>query len=279
MLKLLLAGTPQFSVPIFEELIKNFNVVGIVSQPDKPANRGHKVLPTATKLLAQKYNIKCYQPNKISEIKEELKTLDYDYMLTAAFGQFIPDSVLAIAKKANLNVHGSLLPKYRGAAPIQYALLNNDKETGVTLMEMIHEMDAGDIIAQKACTIDEKDVASTLFQKVSNLAKDNIVRWLKDFDKGLLKRQKQDASKVTLSPKLNKDDALLTPTLTVQEAINIIRAFEANPGAYVLQNNKRIKIYFATKNIVKNGIKIPFKDGDIYATDYQYESKKRVKLN
>ncbi|EGV00602.1 methionyl-tRNA formyltransferase [Mycoplasmopsis columbina] len=279
MIKLLLAGTPNFSVPIFEELIKNFNVVGIVSQPDKPANRGHKIEFTPTKLLAQKYNIKCFQPNKISEIKEELEALEYDYLITAAFGQYIPTSILNIAKKLNLNVHGSLLPKYRGAAPIQYALLNGDKVTGVSLMEMVKEMDAGDVFATFTYEIDEKDVASTLFNKLSSLSAQNIVQWIKDLDAGKLSRQKQNENLVTFSPKLLKEEAQLSPNLTRKEAINKIRAFEQNPGAYIVDaNNKRIKIFFATENEIKNAPKIQCSDGVIYAIDYQYESKKRIKL-
>lgn len=277
-MKILLAGTPNFAVPIFEEIIKHFDVVGIVSQPDKPSLRGHKTQPTPTKLLAEKYGIKCFQPEKIGQIKDELKALDYDYLITAAFGQFIPDSVLAIAKKLNLNIHGSLLPKYRGAAPIQYALLNNDKETGISLMEMVHEMDAGDVFATAKYEIKPTDAASTLFNELSDLAKNNIVEWIKKIDNNELKRVKQDSSLVTLSPKLNKEDAFLKPSLTCQEAINIIRAFEMNPGAYTIINDKRVKIFFATKDVVKNGIKIHFSDGDIYATDYQFESKKRVVL-
>ncbi len=136
-MKILLAGTPEFAVPIFEKIINNFEVVGIVSQPDKPNKRGRILTSTPTKVLAQKYNIKCFQPEKIGQIADELKALDYDYLVTVAFGQLIPTSVLQIAKKLNLNVHGSILPKYRGAAPVQHALLNNDKTTGVSLMEMV----------------------------------------------------------------------------------------------------------------------------------------------
>ncbi|WP_029513701.1 methionyl-tRNA formyltransferase [Mycoplasmopsis primatum] len=275
-MKILLAGTPDFAVPIFEKIINNFNVVGIVSQPDRPSIRGHKIVETPVKLLAQKYNIPCYQPEKIGEIADELKKLDYDYLITAAFGQYIPTSVLNIAKKLNLNIHASLLPKYRGAAPIQHALLNNDDETGICLMEMVKQMDAGDIFAKIKINIDEKDTASSLFSKLSILASNNIVNWLVDIDKGLLKREIQNEDLVTLSPKLNKEDALISSELTCAEAINKIRAFEMNPGAYIILNNKRVKIYFAYMRPVKNAIEIHLKDGIIYATDYNIEGKKRV---
>ncbi|CBH40927.1 methionyl-tRNA formyltransferase [Mycoplasmopsis agalactiae] len=278
-MKILLAGTPEFAVPIFEKIINNFTVVGIVSQPDKPNQRGRVLTSTPTKALAQKYNIKCFQPEKIGQIADELRALDYDYLVTAAFGQLIPTSVLQIAKKLNLNVHGSLLPKYRGAAPVQHALLNNDKTTGVSLMEMVKAMDAGDVFAKIEFEIEETDVASSLLKKISLLTADNIVEWLNKIDKGELAREVQDESKVTFSPKLNKDDAEITKDLTCDQAISKIRAYEYNPGAFVYINSKRVKLFFAIKKVVKAGIKIELSDGVIYAVDYQFDSKKRVKIN
>ncbi|KUH47553.1 methionyl-tRNA formyltransferase [Mycoplasmopsis meleagridis] len=278
MLKIVLAGTPKFAVPIFEEIIKNFNVLAIISQPDKPSIRGHKILPTATKSLAKKYNIKCFQPNKIADIENELKSLGYDYLITAAFGQYIPTKILNIAKKMNLNVHGSLLPKYRGASPIQYSLLNGEKETGISLMEMVKEMDAGDIFAKLTYKIEEYDTADILFEKLSILSSKKIVKWIKDLDNNLLTREKQDSNLITLAPKLNKEDAFLSSNLKKQEALNKIKAFSSNPGCYLFLNNRRLKIFLATDREVKNTIKIDFEDGPIYLLDYQFESKKRIKL-
>lgn len=277
-MKILLAGTPSFSVPIFEEVIKNFEVVAVVSQPDKPANRGYKLEPTPVKLLAEKYNLKVFQPNKISEIYDELEKLDFDVFLSCAFGQFVPDKVLKLAKKAALNVHGSLLPKYRGAAPIQYSLLNGDKQTGITIIYMVNKMDAGDMIFKKAIDIEDTDTSDSLFEKLSILGTENIVRWLKDFEKGNFTAEVQDENQVVLSPKLLKEDALLEPTLTTEEAFNKIRAFSSNPGAYLFVNGKRLKVYYASKKLIKNAPILEFSDGKLYAQDYQFESKKRVKL-
>ncbi|MEA4115346.1 methionyl-tRNA formyltransferase [Mycoplasma sp. 744] len=280
MIKILLAGTPEFAVPIFEELIKNFNVVAIVSQPDRLINRHGENEETPTKKLAKKYNIKCFQPEKISQIKEELEKLDYDYLITAAFGQYIPTNILNIAKKLNLNVHGSLLPKYRGAAPIQYSLLNGDKETGISLMEMIKEMDAGDIFATLTYKIDELDTSDTLFTKLSKLTANKIVEWVKDLDNNKFTRIKQDDSLVTLSPKLNKKDGELKLTYSREKALNIIKAFSSNPGAYIFIDNKRVKIFNAVLNTkIKNAWSIEFTDGPLYIIDYQFESKKRVILH
>lgn len=277
-IKIVLAGTPEFSVPIFEEVIKNFNVVALVSQPDKPANRGYKLIETPTKQLAQKYNIKLFQPEKIGQIYQELKELDYDILLTCAFGQYIPTKVLDLAKKASLNIHGSLLPKYRGAAPIQHALWNGDDKTGINLIYMTAQMDAGNIIKEATLPILDTDTSDSLFAKMSELATLHITSWLNEFIAGDFSETIQDESLVILSPKLLKEDAFLASSLTIEEAFNKIRAFSSNPGAYLLINDKRLKVYYATKNEVKNSIKLQFSNGNLYAVDYQFESKKRVTL-
>lgn len=278
MIKLLLAGTPEFSVPIFEELINNFDVVGIVSQPDRPSIRGRKTVFTPTKTLAQKYNIKCFQPEKIADIYDELSKLEFDYLVTAAFGQYIPTKILSLAKKLNLNVHGSLLPKYRGAAPIQYSILNGDSFTGISLMEMVKEMDAGDVFATAKIEIDKNETSGSLFAKMSNVAKENIVSWIKQLDNNELSRQTQDSSQATFSPKLDKNNGHITNDMTCEQALRIIKAYNPNPSAFAFINDKRVKINFATINQVKNAPKIQLIDGDLYLIDYQFDSKKRVIL-
>ncbi|MFV8481682.1 methionyl-tRNA formyltransferase [Mycoplasma sp. SK341A] len=277
-IKIVLAGTPQFAVPVFEEVIKNFEVVALISQPDRPANRGYKLEATPTKLLALKYNIPVFQPNKISEIYDQLAEMDFDIFLTCAFGQIIPEKVLALPNLAALNVHGSLLPKYRGAAPIQYALWNGDDVTGITLMYMVKAMDAGDMIVKASLDILPTDTSDTLFDKLSALAASNIVTWLTNFAQGKYKPEAQDPLLVSLSPKLNKEDAYLDPSLSMEEAFNRIRAFSSNPGCYYLINDKRVKIYYASKQKVANAIKLDFANGPLWATDYQFETKKRVKI-
>lgn len=279
MTKIVLAGTPEFSVPIFKEIIKNFEVVAIVTQPDKPAKRGQNLQESPVKKLALKYNLKLFQPEKISMIYEELKELDFDYMLTAAFGQYIPENILNLPKKFSLNIHGSLLPKYRGAAPIQHALLNNETETGVQLIIMTKKMDAGDILKEAKIKIEESDISLTLFEKLSNLAAENIVSWIHDLDQNNYQRIIQDESKVTLASKLLKEDSFLDKTKTKKENITKIKAFALNPGArYINENNKLVKVYFATENKIKNAPVFTCVDGDIFLNDYQIESKKRVTL-
>lgn len=278
MIKVILAGTPEFSVPIFEEVIKNFEVVAIISQPDKPANRGYKLIPTPTKVLAEKYKIKCYQPNKISEIYDELAQLDFDFLLTAAFGQYIPEKILNLPKKAALNIHGSLLPKYRGAAPIQHSLLNGDKKTGINLIYMVKEMDAGNILKSSEIEIDEDDTSDSLFNKLSILSAQNITKWLKEIYENNFNEIVQDASQVILAPKLMKEEAQIDLSENSDQVINKIKAYSSNPGAYTFINNKRVKLFNATTKEVKNAIQLSCRDKNIYIYDYQYESKKRVNL-
>ncbi|BAP00856.1 methionyl-tRNA formyltransferase [Mycoplasmopsis californica HAZ160_1] len=278
MIKILLAGTPEFAVDIFEQIIINYNVVAIVSQPDRPSVRGRISLQTPTKLLAQKYNIPCFQPEKIGEIYNELKQLEYDYLITAAFGQFIPTKILSIAKKYNLNIHGSLLPKFRGAAPIQYAVWEGESQTGISLMEMVKEMDAGDVFVQSVVKIDENDTSADVFKKCSNVASENIVEWIRDIDQNKLQKKPQDISKVSFSPKLNKSDGEIKTSMSVQKALQTIKAFYPNPCAFAHIDSKRVKINFATSNPVKNAPTVQLSDGTIYLVDYHFEGKKRVKL-
>ncbi|UUD35799.1 methionyl-tRNA formyltransferase [Mycoplasmopsis citelli] len=275
-IKIVLAGTPQFSVPIFEQVIKNFHVVAIVSQPDKPANRGYKLEPTPVKLLAQKYNIPLFQPEKIAQIYDQLAEMDYDIFLSCAFGQFVPTKVLNLAKKASLNIHGSLLPKYRGAAPIQHAIWNGEVETGLNLIYMINKMDAGNILKEVKIEILQTDTSDIMFDKLSSLGQKYIVSWINEFISGNFNEIIQDEEKVTLAPKLNKEDAFLDASLTIEQAFNKIRAFSSNPGAYLFVDNRRLKVFYATKTSHPNAIKLPFSNGFLYAIDYQYESKKRV---
>ncbi|WP_322902057.1 methionyl-tRNA formyltransferase [Mycoplasmopsis felis] len=276
--KIVLLGTPEFAIKPFKQIIENFNVIAIISQPNKPANRGYQIQETPVAKLAKEYGIKLYQPNKISEIYIELNELDFDILLSCAFGQYIPMNILELPKIASINIHGSLLPKYRGAAPIQYSLLNGDTETGISLIYMTKEMDAGNIIFSESIPIENTDTSDTLFEKLSELSSLKIVYWLNKFISKDFQVVIQNTNEVILSPKLKKEDALLTLDLTKQQAFNKIRAFSSNPGAYLYLNNKRLKIYLASLSQIKNAIELKFSDGSLWAIDYQYESKKRIKI-
>ncbi|TPE57793.1 methionyl-tRNA formyltransferase [[Mycoplasma] falconis] len=278
-MNLVLAGTGDFSAKIFKSLIENenFNVVALISQPNNKLDRNKKPVLTDVARLANETNIPLYQPEKIKEIYEELKQLDFDFFITASFGQFIPNSILKLPKVLPVNVHGSLLEKYRGAAPIQYALLNDEKETGITLIEMVDKMDAGDILGIAKTQIKEDDTALEIFDKLANLSIENLPNWLTNIYQGNYSRIKQDETKVTFANKINKAEAELNQEMNCQKALNIIRAFNNQPGAYIFLNNKRLKIFRATKEKIKTPLKIEFKDGYLYLIEYQFEGKAKVK--
>lgn len=276
-MKIILAGTPNFSVPIFEEIINNFNVLAIITQPDRNSGRGMKLISSPVKDLALKYNIKLFQPNKIDEIFNELSKLEFDIFLTTAFGQFIPDSILTLAKKGSINIHGSIVPKYRGAAPIQHSILNGDNETGISLIYMVKKMDAGDVIFTKSIDIHQSDSSDYLFEKMSIIAKNVIVDWLIKFNSGDFVAIKQDENQITLAPKLSKDDGLLIKDYS-KNMINKIRAYNSNPGAYIFINGQRVKIFAATMIENKNYLKIETLDGFIFSNKYQFEGKKIINI-
>lgn len=278
-IKLILAGTGHFSSQIFESLIlnKNFEVIALISQPNKVYDRNNNLIKTEVAKLAEKYHIKLFQPAKIKEIYDDLSKLDFDFFMTAAFGQFIPNSILKLAKKASINVHGSLLEKYRGAAPIQHTLLNNEKETGISLIYMIDKMDAGDIIDIAKTKIEENDTALEIFDKLAKLAIDNLPTWLINIYNDNISSRKQDEALVTLAPKIQNEDVELFLTDSCDKALTKIKAFNDQPGAFIIYNGKRLKIFRATKNKISTPLTLNFSDGKLYLIEYQFEGKKKVK--
>lgn len=280
MMKIILAGTPFFSIPTFEKIINNFEVVAIISQPDRPIGRKKVITSTPAKLLAQKYKIKLFQPNNINDIFTELSNLKFDVLLTMAYGQIIPDDILKLSRIGSFNIHASLLPKYRGASPIQYAILNGEKETGITFMEMTNKMDAGDIIFQSKLTINDDDNADLIFKKLSELAEENIINWLNDVKNNKFKKIKQNEDLVSFAPKIQPLEEKLFYD-TVEKTWNKIRALSSNPGAYFLDPNnlnRRVKIFKASKTPIKNAVVIKCKDGFLYGTVYQIEGRNKISL-
>lgn len=278
-LKILLAGTPHFSVSTFETIIQNFEVIAIISQPSKPVGRKKIITDPPVVQLAKKYQIPVFQPYKISQIEQQIKSIDFDLLITMAYGQIIPISILKLAKYGSYNIHASLLPRYRGAAPIQYALLNGDQKTGITFMEMVQKMDAGDILFQEEITINIEDNYDQLLERLSLIAQDNIVQWIINISNNNYIKKPQDETLVIFSPKISKEDEQLLLN-TKKQTLNKIRALSSNPGAYFLDSNtqKRIKIFKATELETKNAIKIPCSDGILYGIEYQIEGKKKVSV-
>ncbi|WP_281829783.1 MULTISPECIES: methionyl-tRNA formyltransferase [Lactobacillus] len=248
MQSIIFMGTPQFSVPVLEGLInKGYEIKAVVTQPDKKVGRKQKITKTPAKIAAEAHDVPVYQPIKLSGSPEMAELIDMhaDFIITAAYGQFLPTKFLNSVKIAAVNVHGSLLPKYRGGAPIQYALLNGDKETGITIMEMVKKMDAGDIYAQKAIKIEPDDNAGTVFEKLSYLGRDLLLETLPKIADGTVVKTPQDPEKVVFSPNIKKEQEKITNEMTASEANNLIRALNPDPGAYLMVEGKRLKVWKA----------------------------------
>ncbi|MCQ2796567.1 MAG: methionyl-tRNA formyltransferase [Bacilli bacterium] len=244
--RLIYMGTPEMSATTFESLIKSgWNFVALISQEDKEVGRKHLLVETPTKVVAKKYNIPVYQPHKIREDYEFVKELNPDLILTFAYGQIIPQGLLDIPKYGCLNLHGSLLPKYRGAAPIQRAIINDEKETGITLMEMVDKMDAGRMYATIKVKIEDKDNYTSLMKKLSEAGTKIVNDYLLKYLNGDLLGKTQDESKVTFANKITPEEEHLNINLTAKEQINYIRALSNAPGAYLFLDNQKLKIYEA----------------------------------
>ena len=195
-------GTPEFSVPILQALNEKYDIKAVVTQPDRPVGRKRKIIPNPVKQVAVDLNLPVYQPEKLSgsEAMQKIIALQPDFIITAAYGQFLPTKLLEAVKIAAVNVHGSLLPKYRGGAPVQYAIMNGDQATGITIMYMVKAMDAGDIISQQAIEITDKDDTASMFKKLSKVGRDLLLETLPKIAEGDINPIQQDESKVIFSP-------------------------------------------------------------------------------
>lgn len=241
-------GTPQFSATVLKGLLDNpaYEILGVVTQPDRAVGRKKDIKVTPVKQLALEHGISIYQPEKLSGSQEliEMMGLGADGIITAAFGQFLPTLLLDSVSFA-INVHASLLPKYRGGAPIHYAIMNGDKEAGVTIMEMIKEMDAGDMVAKASTPILETDNVGTLFEKLAIIGRDLLLDSLPAYLSGELKPIPQDHSQATFSPNISPEQEKLDWTMSNQEVFNHIRGMNPWPVAHTFLEGQRLKIYEA----------------------------------
>lgn len=245
MTKLVFMGTPAFSVPILEGLLEEgYEVVAVVTQPDRPVGRKKIITPTPVKEAAVKHGLLVLQPEKISgsEEMEKIIALQPDVIITAAFGQFLPEKLLQAPVHGAINVHASLLPKYRGGAPVHYSIINGEKETGVTIMEMIKKMDAGGIYAQESLPITKQDDVGTMFEKLSALGKQLLLKTLPDILNGNLSPRPQDESKVTFSPNITREQEAIDWNKTAEEIDNQVRGMRPWPIAFTTYEQTRWKL-------------------------------------
>ena len=299
-MKIVFMGTPDFSVPVLETIIKEgYEVVGVVTQPDRPVGRKRILTPTPVKQKALEHNIPVFQPEKIKEDYQTVLDWNPDLIITAAFGQIIPKILLDAPKFGCINVHASLLPKYRGGAPIHKAIIDGEKETGVTIMYMDVKMDTGDMILKEKVTIGEDETTGELWDRLSKIGGELLVKTLEQIEARTAPREKQGED-YTMAPMLNKDMAKIDwENKSAIEVKNLVRGLNPIMGAYTFWNGKKIKFWkvdIAKENEImvdnletlkngtvvvsnpKDGLYIKTKKGIIKVLEIQGENAKRMPI-
>ena len=291
--KIVFMGTPDFAVPILKALKENYNVKGVVTQPDKPVGRNKEIMPTPVKKWAQDNMILVIQPENIKEEWQEVVSFHPNIIITCAYGQIIPRELLVYPKYGCINVHASLLPKLRGGAPIHRAIIEGYKKTGVTIMHMNPYMDAGDIISQKEIEIEDTDTAESLFDKLSILGRDLLLETLPHIMDGTATRTPQNDSEATVAKNITKEDEKLDFSQTTRQVYNKIRGLYSWPGAYCFFEGKRLKVWASRMsdytdsskingqilNIYDDGIGVKTSNSEIVITELQLEGKKKMKAS
>lgn len=291
-MRVIFMGTPDFAVGTLEALCRSrHEVVGVVTQPDKPKGRGKAMQYTPVKEVALKENIPVLQPVKVRDPKalEELKRLNGDVIVVVAFGQIIPKSILELTKYGCINVHGSLLPKYRGAAPIQWAVIDGETESGITTMQMDEGLDTGDMLLKKVIPLEETETGGTLFEKLSSAGAELLLETLDGLEAGKITPQKQGESPTAYAKMLTKEMGNIDWTKDALSIERLIRGLNPWPSAYTRVQGKTLKVWTAKVlkensekepgTVIKSGkdgLFIQTGDGILNITELQLEGKKRM---
>ena len=286
-LKIVYMGTPEFSVGPLREIIKDYDVEMVVTQPDKLVGRKKILTPSKVKEFALEKGIKVFQPTKIREDYQEIVDIKPDLIVTCAYGQIIPKELIELPKYGCINIHASLLPEYRGGAPIHHAVIDGKDKTGITIMYMNEKMDEGDILYQKEIDILDTDNTSTMFEKLSVLGSEMIREFIPRLISNDFTPIKQDNDKATYAYNITKEDEKIDFNNSTLDIYNKIRGLSEIPGGYALLDNKRVKIFNSRKgtstkgkpgeiiNIYDDGIGVRTNDSEIILTDIQVEGKTR----
>lgn len=291
-MKVLFMGTPDFAVGALEALVKSeHEVVGVVTQPDKPKGRGKELQFPPVKECAVKYGIPVFQPVKVknAEAVETLRSFGADIFVVAAFGQILSKEILEMPKYGCVNIHASLLPKYRGAAPIQWAVIDGEKESGVTIMQMDMGIDTGDMLLKRAVPLAEKETGESLYEKLSALGAEMIVEVLPQIEAGTVKREKQDDSLSTHAGRLDKALGRIDWNKSAAEIERLVRGLNSWPSAYTSWNGKTLKVWEAdvceeaaggepgtVARVTKGEIAVNTGEGLLLLKSVQLEGKKRT---
>jgi methionyl-tRNA formyltransferase len=293
-MRILFMGTPEFAVPCLEALIKSeHQVVGAVTQPDKPAGRGHKLTPPPVKVCAEENGITVFQPETLKDFafKAELDELKPDLIIVVAYGKILPEYILNFPKHGCINMHASLLPKYRGAGPIQWVVINGEKKTGITSMLMEKGLDTGDMLLKCETEIGEYETAEHLHDRLMVMGADLMVETIKQLEKGELKPEKQNDAESCYAPMISKETAKIDWTKPAREIINLICGMNSWPVAHTLYMGELMKIYMARigktsgsacGQIIsadENGIEVVCGDGKtVIVTDVQFKGSRQMKV-
>lgn len=291
-LKVIFMGTPEFSVNVLNSLIHNTNVIGVVTKPDKLVGRKQVLSQSAVKKVAIENNIKVLQPTKIKEDYKSILDLNPDIIITCAYGQFLPKEILDFPKYGCINVHASLLPKLRGGAPIQRAIIDGYTTTGITIMYMGLKMDNGDIISQESIEIKKTDNLGTLYNKLSVLGADLLTETLPDIISGQAKRIVQNEGEITFAYNISREDEHIDFNKTKTEVFNQVRGLNPWPVAYAVLDGEEMKIYEVTicegsykdksngqiVELYKDGIGIKVSDGEIILKKIKPFGKKEMSV-
>ncbi|MBX8993370.1 methionyl-tRNA formyltransferase [Staphylococcus pettenkoferi] len=255
MSKIIFMGTPDFSTKVLEMLIAEHDVIAVVTQPDRPVGRKRKMTPPPVKRVAQEAVIQVYQPEKLADSEEldHLLQLDTDLIVTAAFGQLLPESLLEAPRLGAINVHASLLPKYRGGAPIHQAIIDGESETGVTIMYMVKKLDAGNIISQKAIEIEDQDNVGSLHDKLSFLGAELLHDTLPDIINETNESIPQDDSQASFASNISREDERVNWEASARDIFNHIRGLSPWPVAYTTMDETNMKLFAARIEADKDG--------------------------
>lgn len=291
-MRVIFMGTPDFAVPSLEALLTKHEVVLVVTQPDKPKGRGKKMVPTPVKACALEHGIPVLQPEKVKEPEfvEQLRSYEPDLIAVTAFGQILSEPILEMPKYGCINVHGSLLPKYRGAAPMQWSIIDGEKVTGITTMYMAKGLDSGDILLKAEVEITDEDTFATIHDKMAVTGANLLLDTLDQLEAGTLERIPQDHDAATYAPMITKETGHIDWSKNRQDIINLIRGLNPVPAAYTIYEEEVLKIFGAVISdvqaddaangeivaVVKKGFVVKCGDGCLLITEVQARGGKRM---
>lgn len=291
-MRVIFMGTPDFAVPSLEALLTKHEVVLVVTQPDKPKGRGKKMVPTPVKACALEHGIPVLQPEKVKEPEfvEQLRSYEPDLIAVTAFGQILSEPILEMPKYGCINVHGSLLPKYRGAAPMQWSIIDGEKVTGITTMYMAKGLDSGDMLLKAEVEITDEDTFATIHDKMAATGADLLLDTLDQLEAGTLKRIPQNHDAATYAPMITKETGHIDWSKNRQDIINLIRGLNPVPAAYTIYEEEVLKIFGAVPSdveadgaangeivaVTKKGFVVRCGDGCLLITEVQARGGKRM---